>query len=37
MFWAIISTFLSSIAKVFFKKTTHYNIKAELNDLFGHI
>jgi hypothetical protein len=36
MIWAIISTFLSSIAKVFFKKTTQYNIKTELNDLFGH-
>lgn len=36
MVWAILSTFLSSIAKVFFKKTTQYNIKTELNDLFGH-
>lgn len=37
MVWALISTFLSSIAKVFFKKTTDYKIKAELNDLFWHI
>jgi hypothetical protein len=34
MVWAILSTFLSSIAKVFFKKTTQYDIKTELNDLF---
>lgn len=36
MVWAILSTFLSSIAKVFFKKTTQYNIKTELNDFFWH-
>jgi hypothetical protein len=36
MFWAIFSTFLSSLSKVFFKKTTQYNIKNELNDLFWH-
>ena len=36
MFWAIISTFLSSISLSFYKKTTKYNIKNELNDLFWH-
>lgn len=37
MLWAIFSTILSSIGKVFYKKTTQYNIRAELNDLFWHI
>jgi hypothetical protein len=37
MLWAIFSTFISSLAKVFFKKTTQYSIKTELNDLFWHI
>lgn len=37
MLWAIFSTFLSSIGSVFYKKTTEYNIRAELNDLFWHI
>lgn len=37
MLWAIFSTILSSIGKVYYKKTTQYNIRAELNDLFWHI
>lgn len=37
MYWALFSTFILSLSRVFFKKTTQYNIKTELNDLLGHI
>lgn len=36
MFWAILATSISSIWKVFFKKTTQYNISANLNDFLWH-
>lgn len=36
MFWAIFATTISNIWKVFFKKTTQYNISANLNDFLWH-
>lgn len=36
MFWAILATTLSNIWKVFYKKTTVYNISANLNDFLWH-
>jgi len=35
MFWAIIWTFIWSISRVLFKKTTYYKLSPELNDLIG--
>ncbi|MCP4523896.1 MAG: hypothetical protein GY828_06805 [Candidatus Gracilibacteria bacterium] len=37
MIWALFSTIITSIGKIFFKKTLVYPISPELNDFFGHI